>query len=169
MKNLEAKELKVKLDNEEKICLVDVRSIDEYRSGHVPKAICMPLDQIESKLEQLPKDKLLVLNCQSGNRSKKAREVLASHGYTNILELEGGFNAWVKSDLPIKRNKKSIPIMRQVQISAGLLVAVGTIAGLTISTNFLFLPLFVGCGLTFAGLSGWCGMALLLEKMPWNR
>ncbi|MCO5142599.1 MAG: rhodanese-like domain-containing protein, partial [Oligoflexia bacterium] len=69
MKNLEAKELKVKLDKEEKICLVDVRSIDEFSSGHVPGAICMPLDSIEASLVNLPKDKLLVLNCQSGNRS----------------------------------------------------------------------------------------------------
>jgi hypothetical protein len=59
--------------------------------------------------------------------------------------------------------------MRQVQITAGSLVALGTALGWFVSPWFLILSGFVGCGLMFAGLSGWCGMAMMLGRMPWNR
>ena len=58
--------------------------------------------------------------------------------------------------------------MRQVQIVAGSLVALGVALGVLVSPWMLILPAFVGCGLVFAGVSGWCGMARLLAVMPWN-
>ena len=59
--------------------------------------------------------------------------------------------------------------MRQVQIVAGSLVLLGVVLGTTVSPLFLLLSGFVGAGLVFAGLSGWCGMAQLLALAPWNR
>jgi hypothetical protein len=59
--------------------------------------------------------------------------------------------------------------MRQVFLAAGLLIIVGCIGSYTIHEYFIFLPLMVGAGLMFSGLTGWCGMALLLAKMPWNK
>ncbi len=59
--------------------------------------------------------------------------------------------------------------MRQVQITAGSLVVGGILLGLFVDQWFLGLSLFVGSGLIFAGVSGWCGMAKLLAVMPWNR
>jgi len=59
--------------------------------------------------------------------------------------------------------------MRQVQIVVGSLSAVGAILALAVNTWFAILPLLLGCGLIFAGISGTCGMALLLARMPWNR
>lgn len=59
--------------------------------------------------------------------------------------------------------------MRQVQIAAGSLVLLGVILGYGVSTGFFLLSAFVGAGLLFAGVSGFCGMARLLMKMPWNR
>ena len=49
------------------------------------------------------------------------------------------------------------------------LLAAGVALGVFVSPWFLILPAFVGCGLMFAGITGWCGMALLLAKMPWNK
>ncbi|MDG2344819.1 MAG: DUF2892 domain-containing protein, partial [Opitutae bacterium] len=60
-------------------------------------------------------------------------------------------------------------IERQVRIAAGLLVLCGTLAGTYIHSGFLFIPGFVGAGLTFAGISDTCGMAMLLTKCPWNQ
>jgi len=59
--------------------------------------------------------------------------------------------------------------MRQVQIVVGALSAAGTILALAVNRWFAVLPLVIGCGLLFAGVTGTCGMALLLARMPWNR
>ena len=59
--------------------------------------------------------------------------------------------------------------MRQVQIAAGSLVLLGLILSQTVAPAWILLCWFVGAGLTFAGLSGFCGMARLLALMPWNR
>jgi hypothetical protein len=65
--------------------------------------------------------------------------------------------------------KAPLEIMRQVQITAGLLVLAGVILSFTVNQAWIGLSAFVGAGLTFAGVSGWCGMAKVLALMPWNR
>lgn len=59
--------------------------------------------------------------------------------------------------------------MRQVQIAAGLLILVGAALGALAHPAFYGLAAFVGGGLLFAGATGWCGMAMLLKAMPWNK
>lgn len=59
--------------------------------------------------------------------------------------------------------------MRQVQIAAGLLILCGVVLGYSVSGGFFLLSGFVGAGLLFAGVTGFCGMARLLRVMPWNR
>jgi rhodanese-related sulfurtransferase len=168
MSNLSPKAVQEKMESAT-ICFVDVRSEDEFRSGHVPGAICLPLDKIESGQAIVPQDKLVVLSCQSGKRSARAREILKSRGYANLAEMEGGYSAWAGAGMPIHRLTKSIPVIRQVMIVAGSLVFLGATLGLTIHPRFFGIPLFVGAGLTFAGITGWCGMAYILELMPWNK
>lgn len=167
---LKPSEVKQQLDTQkEKICFVDVRSEDEFRSGHVPGAVCYPLDKIERGEVGVPKDRLVVLSCQSGMRSAKARELLRARGYENIVEMEGGFSAWAGAGLPVNRLTRVIPVMRQVMLVAGMLVLSGTLLGVFVHPGFLAVPAFVGAGLSFAGATGWCGMAFLLQRMPWNR
>lgn len=170
MTKLKPEVVKEKLASErDKVCFVDVRTQDEFRSGHVPGATCVPLDQIECNKAELPKDKLVILSCQSGKRSARARELLAKQGYDNLIEMEGGFSAWASSGLPVSRVSNRIPIFRQVLLTAGLFVFTSTILGITVNPLFLAVPIFMGAGLTFAGATGWCGMAFVLERMPWNR
>ncbi len=168
MEKLTPKVVKEKLEKE-KICFVDVRSTDEFQSGHVPGAQCVPLDQLEKGNVPIPKDQLVILSCQSGNRSAKAKKLLSEMGFQNLVEMDGGFSAWQKAGFPVKRLKSSIPVIRQVMITAGFLVASGVLLGTFVHPGFYGLSLFVGAGLMFAGISGWCGMAFLLERMPWNR
>lgn len=149
---------------------VDVRSEDEHLSGTIPGSICAPHDEIEKHLHKLPKDKELVLFCRSGGRSDKARATLKQLGYDNLSEIEGGFIAW-SSDPgnPVHNSRKSISIQRQVLVAAGTLVLIASLSGLFINKAWFGLAIFVGAGLSFAGISGFCGMALLLERMPWNK
>jgi hypothetical protein len=84
--------------------------------------------------------------------------------------VEGGTQAWIDAGLPVNRGQSRVlPLMRQVQIIVGFLSAVGGLLALTVNKLFAILPLVVGSGLLFAGLTGFCGLALLLAKMPWNR
>ena len=62
-----------------------------------------------------------------------------------------------------------LPLMRQVQIAAGVLILLGVALGYTVNSGFFLLSAFVGAGLAFAGITGFCGMARLLALMPWNR
>jgi rhodanese-related sulfurtransferase len=84
--------------------------------------------------------------------------------------LEGGLDAWGKAGLPLAVNTRApMEIMRQVQIAAGLLVLTGVLLGWLVAPGFFALSAFVGAGLTFAGVTGFCGMARLLMLAPWNR
>lgn len=148
---------------------IDVRSQDEHLSGTIPGALCIPHEKIVDNLALIPKDREVVLFCRSGKRSAKALEELRKLGYTNVSEVEGGFAAWVESGKPVYKSRKSISIQRQVMITAGLLIVIGMSLGYFINPGFYALAAFVGLGLMFAGLSGFCGLALALEAMPWNQ
>lgn len=169
-KTLGHKEFKSKIDSNQGECmLIDVRSLDEHHSGTIAGAQSVPLDNLEENLSTLPKDKHLLLFCRSGKRSSKAREILEKHGYDKISELEGGISAWSEHGLATVKKRNSIPLQRQVMIVAGLLISIGVCLGHFINYAFYLIPSFVGIGLVFAGISGFCGMAILLEKMPWNK
>ncbi|EZJ38047.1 hypothetical protein AC93_2822 [Escherichia coli 2-005-03_S4_C2] len=87
-----------------------------------------------------------------------------------IFLLEDGIDGWKKAGLPVAVNKSQpLPLMRQVQIAAGGLILIGVVLGYTVNSVFFLLSGFVGAGLLFAGISGFCGMARLLDKMPWNQ
>ena len=83
------------MDNESDYVILDVRSLDEYNSGHIPGAILIPVDEIKEKAETILKDKnqLILVYCRSGRRSKNAANDLVNLGYTNVKEF-GGINDW---------------------------------------------------------------------------
>ena len=81
--------------------VLDVRSPEEYASGHVPGAVNIPYDQIASRIAEVPKDKDVVLYCKSGRRAGIAAEVLAGQGYTRLQHLEGDIVAWVDKGRPV--------------------------------------------------------------------
>lgn len=75
--------------------ILDVRTWEEYKQGHIPGAICIPNETIGTEpLPQLPdQNQLILVYCRSGNRSKQASEKLAKLGYSNVVEF-GGINSW---------------------------------------------------------------------------
>lgn len=153
--------------------LLDVRTPGEFAAAHVPGAKLIPLDDLkpdafqrERGSEEIP---VFVL-CQSGGRARKAIEKLERAGVHGCVLVEGGTQAWIDAGLPTERApSRALPLMRQVQIAVGLVSAVGAALALAVNPLFAIIPLALGCGLLFAGLTGICGLALLLAKMPWNR
>ena len=77
--------------------------------------------------------------------------------------------AWRRARLPVREGRKRLPVDRQVQLIAGTMVLTGVALGALIHPGFLAIAAFFGAGLTFAGLTGTCGLGLLLLRMPWNR
>ena len=77
------------LSNDDNVTLLDVRTIPEYKAGHLKDAILIPLDKLPENLSQLPKDKKILVYCRSGNRSVSASRILKSHGYTPVNIKEG--------------------------------------------------------------------------------
>jgi rhodanese-related sulfurtransferase len=153
--------------------LLDVRTPGEFAAAHVPGAKLVPLDDLDPAgfLKQCgATGKPIYVLCQSGERARKAVEKFRRAGFENCVLVEGGTQAWMDTGLPVVHSQsKTLPLTRQVQIVAGFVSASGAVLALAISPWFAVIPLLVGCGLLFAGLTGFCGLALLLAKMPWNR
>ena len=88
-------EAKKIMDSGEEHIILDTREQDEFDEGHIPGAILIPYTEIENKAEEMlpDKDKLILVYCRSGRRSKIAAESLAKLGYTNVKEF-GGIIDW---------------------------------------------------------------------------
>lgn len=168
---LSPKELAATLQSGEAPVLLDVRTPMEFREIHVEGAQLSPLDELDPAAiaRQHGNAPACVVICRCGKRACNAAEKLTAAGMKNLRVLDGGMLAWAEAGLPANRGKKSISLERQVRIAAGLLVLAGVTLGLWVHPGFFGLSAFVGAGLTFAGITDWCGMGLLLAKAPWNR
>lgn len=95
----------VQLINREKAVVVDVCGADEFKAGHVAGAKNLPLDELESKLSGVVKNKAtpVILVCASGARSKRAVAVAKKLGYENAHSLSGGLGAWRAASLPVEK------------------------------------------------------------------
>ncbi len=151
--------------------LIDVRTPVEYREVHVTFARNVPLDQLDIAKLMAGRDPAqpLYVICRSGSRGKQACEKFLATGITNVVNVEGGTQAWDQAGLPVVRGKKAISLERQVRIAAGLLVLTGSLLGAFVSPYWIGLAAFVGAGLVFAGITDTCGMGMLLARMPWNQ
>jgi rhodanese-related sulfurtransferase len=74
--------------------LVDVRTAQEFKSGHIPGAKNVPLNQLSKQLKKVPKNRTVVVVCQSGNRSRSACNLLINAGYEDVINLNGGTTRW---------------------------------------------------------------------------
>lgn len=84
--------------------LLDVRTREEYRMGHLPGAINIPLDQLARRVKEVPVEKPVVVVCASGNRSVSGSRVIAAAGrYPKVYNLKGGTMAWARQGFPIER------------------------------------------------------------------
>lgn len=150
--------------------LIDIREADEYAREHIPGARHVPLSGFNPSDFGAEQDRIGVFHCASGNRTAGAAGQLMQTAFHDVRILKGGLQAWRAAGLPVNVNRKApLPLMRQVQIVAGSLVVLGVVLGFLVSPWLFALAGFVGAGLAFAGISGFCGMARMLAVMPWNR
>jgi rhodanese-related sulfurtransferase len=173
MKTISPAHLQQLLDSHVGLAVIDVRTPVEFAEVHVPQAKNVPLDQFDPRTllaaGQLPKEQPVYLLCRSGGRASKAAEKLTKAGSDQGVVVEGGTLAWIEAGLPVNRGTtKVISLERQVRIVAGALVLTGLLFAYFIHPYFIGLSAFVGAGLVFAGITDWCGMGLLLAKLPWN-
>lgn len=82
--------------------LVDVRTPEEFATGHIAGALNIPLDSLQTRLAEIPSDQPVVVYCRSGNRSAFAVNILKQAGYTEVYDL-GGIIDWARQGLPITR------------------------------------------------------------------
>lgn len=83
--------------------VIDVRGRSEWEAGHMPGATHIPLGYLGDRLDEVPRDRQVVVHCQSGARSAIAASLLAANGLTNVLNLSGGFAEWERSGRPVER------------------------------------------------------------------
>jgi rhodanese-related sulfurtransferase len=74
--------------------VLDVRELSEWQTVHIPGATLIPLGELANRLDELPKDKEIVVVCRSGNRSAQGRDILLNAGFTNVTSMAGGMNQW---------------------------------------------------------------------------
>ena len=153
--------------------LLDVRTPGQFAAARVPGARLIPLDDLDPAAFQQQRgadETPVYVLCHSGGRARRAITKLEQGGVRGCVLVEGGTQGWMDAGLPVNRGQSNVlPLMRQVQLAVGLVSAAGAALALTVHPLFAILPLITGCGLVIAGLTGFCGLALLLAKMPWNR
>lgn len=164
--------------------ILDVRT----KMEHAEKSLSLahehvPLDELDPTqfMDRLGLgiDADVCILCRSGKRAAQAAEKFSAAGYRNVKVVEGGLTACQSYGHEIKDchtntahgcNVKNahLSLDRQVRIVAGMITAFGALLGLFVHPLYSLIPLLVGAGLVFAGVTDRCGMALILTKAPWN-
>ncbi|WMX48182.1 rhodanese-like domain-containing protein [Streptomyces roseicoloratus] len=157
------------------LTVIDVRTPGEYAGGHLPGALNIPLDRIRRALPDIRQatdrgDVLVV--CASGARSANACKILAENGVT-AATLSGGTGAWAADGHGLHRpqgaSRATWGMERQVRLTAGVIVLLGLLLGLVVHPAFQLVSAGIAGGLVFSALTGTCGMAAMLARLPHNR
>ena len=164
-------------EENDKLVLIDVRGAAEFQAHHITGSFNIPLDSItadrvEKLLENqnIRENETVYLICKSGMRSKMAQEKLTA-SLRHVICIEKGIDG-LKSDNKIKFNKAETAVItldRQVRITIGALIVAGILIGIFMHPAGYGLAGFVGLGFMISGITDWCGIALLIAKLPWNK
>lgn len=169
VRHIDAQTAKQWLDNNEAI-LIDVREPAEHAAQKISGAALHPVGTICcSGIPQT--DKKILIHCQKGLRGSNAcQKLIAENDSLEVYNIEGGIQAWRQAGLPVESSgKMMLPLDRQVQLTIGLSVLIFGLLGYFVNPVYALGAAFFGAGLTNAGLTGWCGLAKLMAKVPWNR
>ena len=157
-------------EKDPRVKLLDVRSALEYNQTHIEDSINVPIDMISAKINELSQSKQsYIVLCRSGTRSPMAADMLIQSGLQGVKVMEGGITRWQKEKLPVIKGEGGISLERQVRVIAGSLVLFGIVMSWLGHWAFIFISVFVSCGLIYAGLTDSCLMGMLLMKLPYNK
>ena len=93
----------VSLMDDDKLIIIDVREEKERKAGFLSNDLNIPMGQVKAKMDSLDKSKNILVYCKSGTRSDRIADILSKNDFQKVSSLKGGFNAWLKADLPIQR------------------------------------------------------------------
>ncbi len=171
MNNISPQQAYEWLQNGEAV-LIDVREPDEFSAEHISYAASVPLSSVEQTVKSMvfPGDVKIIMQCLKGRRGEQACCVMGNCDARTYYNIQGGIDAWKEAGLPVVgKSAPKFPIMRQVQLIVGSLILLLILTGLAgLTAAFILAGIFAGA-LAFAGLTGWCGLAMLLSRMPWNK
>lgn len=153
--------------------LIDVREPEEFKAEHIACAASLPLARVCDLWEHMhiPAGRKLIFQCLRGKRGEQACAIVpkVSSAYA-VYNLEGGIDGWKKAGLPVVVSSGTkLSLFRQVQIIVGLLVLISVLLGFSGHIWGFAVAGFFGAALAFAGITGWCGLAMILSRMPWNK
>ena len=95
-------ELKVRRESGAAPIVIDVRTPNEYASGHIPGAINIPFDQVAQRITEIESTEGVALYCMFGPRAQKGESALLAVGYEKVFHIEGGLAAWKAAGLPVE-------------------------------------------------------------------
>lgn len=171
VRTIPPRELYDRIVSGESLEMIDVRTPAEFNEAHVDVARCVPLHTMDAvkfmAARGTPGSPLYVI-CQSGARGQEACRKFVAAGYDNVVNVEGGTQAWTAAGLPVNRGRKAVPLDGQVRIAIGSIVLASALLSL-LHPYFLAITIFMGAGLIYSGISGFCGLAMLLARAPWNQ
>ena len=173
MNTITPHQLNDRLQNGEKLHLLDVRTPSEHAEVHVPGVELVPLDRLDADglaVKGFARNEPVFLFCRTGSRAKQAAQQLEKSGFSQCHVVEGGTVAWAEAGLPVNRGTTTVmSLERQVRIAAGAIVLAGALLAQFVAPAFIWLSGFVGAGLMFAGITDTCAMGMLISKLPWNQ
>jgi rhodanese-related sulfurtransferase len=82
--------------------VLDVRTLEEWNEFHAPNTTLIPLDQLTARLDEVPRDRPVLVVCRSGNRSQQGRDILLNAGFGQVTSMTGGLNEWRASGFPVE-------------------------------------------------------------------
>jgi len=171
IESISAAEARKRLEAESECWQVlDVRRPEEFQAVRIEGSLNVPLAALPGRSGEIrATGRQYIISCQSGVRASMAADILLAGGMAPVTVLGDSLDGWLADGGPVIREKVPVSMERQVRAIAGTLVLGGALLGWLVSPWFLLIPIWVGSGLLFAGLSGSCMMAKLLMKAPYNR
>lgn len=103
IKNISAKQARELIDNDKDVFILDVRTKDEYNEVHLKDAHLIPIQELEQNLNNIPRDKKVVVHCAAGKRSARACEILKDKGLKSLFNVEGGIRTWEAEGFPVEK------------------------------------------------------------------
>lgn len=150
--------------------LTDVRTPSEYSEAHIQTAQLHPLDSINpNEVRFKAQDKKILLSCLSGARCKQAAKQFQKAN-VEVAELEGSLQGWEAAGEPVVRSTPTgLPLVRQVHLVVSLINIATALLALLVNPAWAWVLVGTGVGLFLSGATGFCGLGLILAKMPWNK
>ena len=146
---------------------MDVRDFDEFAAERIEGPECVPMDRLLSAASRWNPAEDVLLLCRSGTRATQAARQLEQVGFGKVSVVEGGITACRAEGVAVVRPRKVIPLQRQVLMAAGVVLLTGLVLSL-VNPWFIAVDWFAASMLVMAGVTGFCPMAKILGRMPWN-